>query len=659
MEEKLDLLLLDNSNLSIEEINFIKPSTYNELLSIIEKALKKLPKYYNIYYLDDNGNEIIINNDEKYKLAKNIIYIREADNLEESEFSLNYNKLSESKKKDLDDKYSCNICQGNIKNIKDDKPTICYQCQKTFHRKCLEIWDNTCRQRNVRFNCPHCKYNLPLKDWKQKKNYEDERKNEANIMSEFNKYKMKDNLNNNINRINKNNYNELKKQFRIYRENNSKISKRIIEINNIIAKSNKLGNNKNEIEFNGPYEMPVQVFKCLDNIENFVKEKINSSFKEENNIQNLEKKEIINIREKKQINDNKKEEKFNNRLKKDEIIDDKNNRDLEEELNNIKDINSNDVIKKNTFIDNYIIAEAEIKNYNESIELIKSEFLHDIKDIEIKSKPGDRFVFLNTHNSDFRFRIKGNYIIKYIFKKVLNNVKYMFSLCKSLTKINLSNFNSENITDMTGMFYGCQSLTNINFSNFNTKNVTNMNYMFHGCSSLVDLNLSNFITEKVTDLSNMFTNCFSLTNVNFFNCNTKNVITMDNMFLGCHSLVNIDLSNFITDNLISIKGMFTNCKSLKNVNLSNWNTKNVTNMDEMFYQCESLVNLDLPDFITENVISMSGLFKYCKSLMKINLSSFNTKNVNDMQEMFKGCKLLNKRNVITKDDKIINEINMI
>ena len=70
MEEKLDLLVLDNSNFSIEEISFIKPSTYNELLSIIEKALKKLPKYYNIYYLDDNGDEIIINNNKKYKLAK-------------------------------------------------------------------------------------------------------------------------------------------------------------------------------------------------------------------------------------------------------------------------------------------------------------------------------------------------------------------------------------------------------------------------------------------------------------------------------------------------------------------------------------------------------------------------------------------------------------
>ena len=34
------------------------------------------------------------------------------------------------------------------------------------------------------------------------------------------------------------------------------------------------------------------------------------------------------------------------------------------------------------------------------------------------------------------------------------------------------------------MFSGCSSLTNLNLSNFNTQNVTDMFYMFDGCSSL-------------------------------------------------------------------------------------------------------------------------------------------------------------------------------
>ena len=39
------------------------------------------------------------------------------------------------------------------------------------------------------------------------------------------------------------------------------------------------------------------------------------------------------------------------------------------------------------------------------------------------------------------------------------------------------------------MFNGCFSLTNIDLSNFNTNNVTDMGYMFYGCSSLRKKNI--------------------------------------------------------------------------------------------------------------------------------------------------------------------------
>ena len=37
---------------------------------------------------------------------------------------------------------------------------------------------------------------------------------------------------------------------------------------------------------------------------------------------------------------------------------------------------------------------------------------------------------------------------------------------------------------MSGMFCDCKSLTTLNLSNFNTQNVTNMSDMFGGCNSL-------------------------------------------------------------------------------------------------------------------------------------------------------------------------------
>ena len=51
---------------------------------------------------------------------------------------------------------------------------------------------------------------------------------------------------------------------------------------------------------------------------------------------------------------------------------------------------------------------------------------------------------------------------------------------------------------MGSMFSGCSSLKEINLSKFNTNNVSDLGNMFWGCSSLKELILSNFNTNKVT-----------------------------------------------------------------------------------------------------------------------------------------------------------------
>ena len=45
------------------------------------------------------------------------------------------------------------------------------------------------------------------------------------------------------------------------------------------------------------------------------------------------------------------------------------------------------------------------------------------------------------------------------------------------------------------MFIGCKSLISLNLSNFNTEKVTNMNMLFYGCCSLRLIDLSNFDTK--------------------------------------------------------------------------------------------------------------------------------------------------------------------
>ena len=58
-----------------------------------------------------------------------------------------------------------------------------------------------------------------------------------------------------------------------------------------------------------------------------------------------------------------------------------------------------------------------------------------------------------------------------------------------IKELNLNNFKTNNITDMSYMFYECSSLKELNLNNFNTNNVINMSEMFSKCSDEFKLNL--------------------------------------------------------------------------------------------------------------------------------------------------------------------------
>jgi surface protein len=79
------------------------------------------------------------------------------------------------------------------------------------------------------------------------------------------------------------------------------------------------------------------------------------------------------------------------------------------------------------------------------------------------------------------------------------------------------------------MFYNCKTLTSLDLSGWNTSNVTNMNAIFYGCLSLQKLNLSGWDMSKVKTTSfdsiyyKPFTNCNNLTIIYAYGCNTSTI----------------------------------------------------------------------------------------------------------------------------------------
>ena len=57
---------------------------------------------------------------------------------------------------------------------------------------------------------------------------------------------------------------------------------------------------------------------------------------------------------------------------------------------------------------------------------------------------------------------------------------------------------------MSLILFSCNSLTNVDLSNFNTQNVTHINQILSKYDSLTNVGLSYFNTENATDMSEMF-----------------------------------------------------------------------------------------------------------------------------------------------------------
>ena len=195
-------------------------------------------------------------------------------------------------------------------------------------------------------------------------------------------------------------------------------------------------------------------------------------------------------------------------------------------------------------------------------------------------------------------------------------------------------------TDSSKMFYLASSeqkiknVLEIDLSNFDTSNVTDMSYMFYGMSNLTTLDLSNFNTSQVTDMKYMFTYMFNLTTLDLSSFNTFKVTDMNHMFSATRNLTTLDLSNFDTSKVINMQYMFSGMRNLTTLNLSNFDTSKVTDMSHMFFGMHNVTTLDLSNFDTSKVTDMSRMFSDMHNVTTLDLSNFDTSNVTDMSFMF-------------------------
>ena len=115
----------------------------------------------------------------------------------------------------------------------------------------------------------------------------------------------------------------------------------------------------------------------------------------------------------------------------------------------------------------------------------------------------------------------------------------MFVNCYKLTNINVSNWNTSKVTNMSGLFSSqssgtltAMSLTKLDVSNWDVSSVLNMKSMFQGCSNLTELDLSKWTTLETTNMTYMFYACSGLIELNLYNfyiradCDTGDMLNL-------------------------------------------------------------------------------------------------------------------------------------
>lgn len=134
---------------------------------------------------------------------------------------------------------------------------------------------------------------------------------------------------------------------------------------------------------------------------------------------------------------------------------------------------------------------------------------------------------------------------------------------------------SENLINSTwsalpSIFTGCNSLTSIDVSNWDTSNVTDMSVMFQNCKNLQTIvGLENLDMSKVTNFTGMFNECASLTEINLptTNFNGKN-IRLNSFAQGTKSLTTLDLTNWTNAMVIGDLNRFLNYSSVTSFDVS-------------------------------------------------------------------------------------------
>ena len=220
----------------------------------------------------------------------------------------------------------------------------------------------------------------------------------------------------------------------------------------------------------------------------------------------------------------------------------------------------------------------------------------------------------------------------------LQNIEGLFS-GSAFTEMDMSGWQANKLTSLSGLFAGASKLNTINLSNFNGPNVVNTSGMFASTTGLQELNLDGIKLGKVTNMSGMFQGTGLSGKLDLTWLDVSELESMSGAFYGS-SLEQVDMSGWQAPKLTSIAGLFSGCSKLTKVDMSNSSYTGVTTLSGGFSGLTALKNFDLSNTDFSNVQSMGGMFYGDSSLTDVNITGIKTGSLTDISQMLSGATAL-------------------
>lgn len=213
------------------------------------------------------------------------------------------------------------------------------------------------------------------------------------------------------------------------------------------------------------------------------------------------------------------------------------------------------------------------------------------------------------------------------------NLAYAFGDCYNLRRF--AGGNVSQVESMEGMFVNVSAMESLDLSSFDTSNVSNMSHMFNGFSSSQNvIDLSHFNLSSLTHASNMFNGSY-VNSLIMSGWSAPNLSSIDDMF-SYSTFSNLNISNFSAPSLTDMTRMFSDMQISNSFDLTSFDTSEVIHMNHMFSGLYAPVaQLDLSSFNTSKVQSMDGMFENA-SINQLDLSGFETGNIRTMVGMFRN-----------------------